>query len=218
MGFYGWYNMNKQIEDIDGYNAKDLEFMIAATVALWGDGTVSKEESNFFLEQLKSLDIENDLFDIGYADREDLELMAKEYILWLFETIQLLKEKLLESKSEADSRKQTLAELLDLYRKKPNSSEVALLRFIKSMESFGCRFDSKEKAMLEEIEENYRAVGNGCLVMLMFPIGIITLVYPEWIRWIRPDDYSDEVGRYTGLMLIVFPIIYLIYKGIVRSR
>ena len=213
--------MNDQIEDVEGYNAKDIEFMIAATVALWGDGTVSEQESNFFFEQLKSLDIENDLFDIGYADREDLELMAKEYILWLFETIELFKAKLLESKSEADSRKQTFNELVDLYRSTPNSSKEDLLKFIKSMESSGCTFDSKEKAMLEEIEENYSASETGCAVMLLIPLGIITLIFPGWIQWVEPDISDADIrvfGYITGATFIVCPFIYNVLKHITRSR
>ena len=209
--------MNKQIEVVKECGAKDIAFMLAATVALWGDGTVSKKEYGFFVEQLKLLDIENDLFNVGYADPGDKDLMAKEYILWLFETIDLLKGNLLESRSEADARKQTLSELVDLYQNMPTSSQEELLRFIKSMKSFGCEFDGEEEAMLDEIRNNYSAVETGCAMMLLIPLGIILMIFPGAVQWFEPEFTKSE-AFWVGALMFAFPFVYYFYKIIKNTR
>ncbi len=162
------------------YSALDIEFLLAAAVALWGNDIVSKEEYNFFIEKLKKTKpLSSKVFDVGFADRGDLTLMAKEYTVWLFDTIQSLKNALLEDVDEETARSITVNGLVEMHRSKPENSKEKLIDFIESMKTHQVEFGKSELAIIKKIEETYdneSRSGCGCIMLIAISFIIIYFV------------------------------------------
>ena len=111
------------MEEKPNFQLEDIALMIGACVAVWGDGVLSPEEHDMLLELIK--ESEPEVFKRGgleHRDPRDLELCRIEYMVWLLEYINGLKEAMLGQ--GADMQKaQVLAvvQLCTMYREKMRS-------------------------------------------------------------------------------------------------
>ena len=75
----------KENYDYSILSSEDLEMMTLAVIAFWGDGQISKSEFDFLKESCeRRLD---KLVLVDLTDPRDIELSAKEYLIYLFEMI-----------------------------------------------------------------------------------------------------------------------------------
>lgn len=112
---------NSDIEEgaLPDFTLEDIALMIGACVAVWGDGDLSREEHELLLEFIKKS--EPEIFERGWVehrDARDLELCRLEYMVWLLEHINGLKESMLNGKNDQKAQKMAIVELCGMYRNK----------------------------------------------------------------------------------------------------
>jgi hypothetical protein len=65
----------------------DYHMLLMGAIGIWGDGKLDANE-NRILNEFFSLYLKNkNVTDIGFRDKTDEELCYKEYLYWIFETI-----------------------------------------------------------------------------------------------------------------------------------
>ena len=152
----------------DSLTLEDIDFLMGATLALWGDGALSKNEFALFYERLKSKNFEDSSSKgIIHRDLRDNDLTRKEYLLWVFDTVNLLKDKVDQEEKKIDQpQEMVLLELIVMYKaalKSDANLEVSKKERIEESKSFlkevansDSEFSDGEKKLLQLVDDNLR--------------------------------------------------------------
>lgn len=145
----------------------DYDFLIGATIALWGDGALSKKEYSLFYDRLDSCNFEDSKpYTVDHRDLRDPDLTKKEYLLWVFETIHQIKEKIEYDDQEIDyPQEHVLLELISMYLNELKKTEIVGSKKERMLESklffteianVDSDLTDGEKELLNLIEDNLK--------------------------------------------------------------
>lgn len=152
----------------DSLTLVDIDFLMGATLALWGDGALSQNEFVLFYQRLKSKKFEGSISKgIIHRDLRDNDLTRKEYLLWVFDTVNLLKDKVDQDEKKIDQpQEMVLLELIVMYKaslksganlevsKKERIEESKL--FLKEVANSDSDCSDGEKKLLQLVDDNLK--------------------------------------------------------------